>query len=257
MYGAVIGDLAGSIYEYEQLKKVHSINMNNVIENNAFYSDDTILTVAILDAILHNKDYDYYIKKYIQEYKDYKPNFSPYFDCSFSPSLIRWSESNINGKSHGNGAMMRISPVGYMFNSEKDVINNAIAATIPSHNSIEAIDSALIVSMIIFYLRNNKKLDEIYQKLNLKVDYTPWDKFNNTCEETISNCLYVLYNSNSFEDAIRKTLLIGGDTDTNCAIVGSMAEALHGIDDILIERANEKLPPKFVKILSKATANNK
>ena len=72
-----------------------------------------------------------------------------------------------------------------------------------------------------------------------------------TCEETIVNCLYVLYNSNSFENAIRKTLLMGGDTDTNCAIVGSMAEAMHGIDSELIEKVNEKIPQKFVKILSR------
>ena len=72
-----------------------------------------------------------------------------------------------------------------------------------------------------------------------------------TCEETIVNCLYVLYGSNSFEDAIRKTLLMGGDTDTNCAIVGSMAEAVYGINNETIEKVNEKIPQKFVKILSR------
>ena len=62
MYGAIVGDLAGSIYEFNQLKKIQSIKMNNLIEDNAFYSDDTILTIAILDAILNNKDYDYYLQ---------------------------------------------------------------------------------------------------------------------------------------------------------------------------------------------------
>ena len=65
MYGAIVGDLAGSIYEFKQLKEIQSIKMNNIIEKDAFYSDDTILTIAILDAILHNKDYDYYLRKYI------------------------------------------------------------------------------------------------------------------------------------------------------------------------------------------------
>ena len=60
MYGAIVGDLAGSIYEFDQLKKVHRVQMNNLIEDNAFYSDDTILTIGILDAILNNKDYDYF-----------------------------------------------------------------------------------------------------------------------------------------------------------------------------------------------------
>ena len=249
MYGAIIGDLAGSIYEYEQLKKVQSIKMNKLIEENAFFSDDTILTIAIKDAILHNKDYDYYIRKYIQEYKEYKPNFKPYFKYPFSQNLIKWSKSNSIGESRGNGAMMRISPVGYMFDKEEDVINNAEQATIPSHNSKEAIDCAKTIALIIFYLRKGIPLEEIYNKLNIKVNYKPFTKFNYTCEDTIDNCLFALYKSTGFEDAISKTLLMGGDTDTNCAIVGSMAEALYGIDNDLIEIVNEKLPESFVKIL--------
>ena len=251
MYGALIGDLAGSIYEYDQLRKVHSIQMNNLIEDNAFYSDDTILTIAILDAIVHDRNYDSYLRKYIHEYKEYKPNFSPYFKSSFSPNLIKWSESNISGTSHGNGAMMRISPVGYMFDSEKEVIENARLATIPSHNSKEAIDSATMVALIIYYSRKGLKKDEIFKMMNIDIKYIPFAKSNTTCEETLQNCLYALYNSNSFEDAISKTLLMGGDTDTNCAIVGSMSEALYGIGDELIEKVNEKIPKNFVKILSR------
>ena len=251
MYGAIVGDLAGSIYEFNQLKKIQSIKMNNLIEDNAFYSDDTILTIAILDAILNNKDYDYYLRKYIQEYQNYEPNFAPYFKTSFSPNLIKWSKTNSIGNSHGNGAMMRISPVGYMFDSEIDVIENARLATIPSHNSKESIDSATTVALIIYYFRQGYKKDEIFKMLNIDIEYIPFTKFNTTCEETIGNCLYALYNSNSFEDAIRKTLLMGGDTDTNCAIVGSMAEAMYGIDSELIEQVNEKIPENFVKILSR------
>ena len=97
--------------------------MNILIEDNAFYSDDTILIIAILDAILNNKDYDYYLRKYIQEYSDYRPDFTPYFSLSFSYNLIeKWSKSNIVGTSHGNGAMMRISPVGSMFDYEAEVM---------------------------------------------------------------------------------------------------------------------------------------
>lgn len=249
IYGAIIGDLAGSIYEYEQLKKVQSIKMNKLIEENAFFSDDTILTIAIKDAILHNKDYDYYIRRYIQEYENYKPNFKPYFKYPFSQNLIEWSKSDGIGKSRGNGAMMRISPVGYMFDKEEDVINNAEQATTPSHNSEEAIDCAKTIALIIFYLRKGIPLEQIYNKLNIKVKYKPFTYFNYTCEDTIDNCLFALYNSSSFEDAISKTLLMGGDTDTNCAIVGSMAEALYGIENDLKEIVNEKLPESLVKVL--------
>ena len=171
MYGAIVGDLAGSIYEFDQLKKVHRVQMNNLIEDNAFYSDDTILTIAILDAILNNKDYDYYLRKYIQEYSKYKPDFNPYFKTSFSPNLIKWSKSNVIGTSHGNGAMMRISPVGYMFDSEKEVIENARFATIPSHNSNEAIDSATMVALIIYYSRKGYTKDEILEGYLNTINY--------------------------------------------------------------------------------------
>ena len=251
MYGAIIGDLAGSIYEFDQVKKIKSIEMNNIIEENAFYSDDTILTIAILDAIVNKKDYGLVLRDYIKKYKNYLPKFEPYFNTMFSPNLIKWSESNIVGISHGNGAMMRISPVGYLFDTEEDVIKNARLATIFSHNSKEAIDAATVIALIIFYLRKGSNKEEVFKKLNLKIEYKPFFKFNYACEDTISNCLYALYNSISFEDAIRETLLMGGDTDTNCAIVGSMAEALYGVDEYLIDKVNEIIPKEFVKLLNK------
>ena len=79
MYGAIIGDLAGSIYEYDQTKQIKNITIDKIISDNSFYSDDTILTIAILDAIQNNKDYNKYLRDYIKRYKDYKPKFSPYF----------------------------------------------------------------------------------------------------------------------------------------------------------------------------------
>ena len=251
MYGAIIGDLAGSIYEYEQVKQIKSIKTNNIIDDRAFYSDDTILTIAILEAILNDKNYDFYLRKYIDKYKNYKPNIKPYFDKIFSPNLIKWSGKNEEGISHGNGAMMRISPVGYLFDSEEEVIENVIKATKPSHNSKEAIESASKIALIIYYLRKGFNKDEVFNKLDIDIKYKPFNKFNVTCEETIDNCLYAFYSSNSFEDSIKKTLIMGGDTDTNCAIVGSLSEALYGINNELIERVNEKLPIEFVKILKK------
>lgn len=252
MYGAIYGDLVGSIYEFSQLKEIKGVNPAELIVEESFFSDDTILTIAILDAIIHDKNYDMYLRKYIEEYKDYKPNFKPCFKISFSPNLIEWSTKNNIGTSHGNGAMMRISPVGFMFDNEEDIIKNVTLATIPSHNSKEAIESAKVVALIIFYLRKGYSKREIFNRMNLSIKYKTFSKFNLTCEDTIGNCLYAFYNSDSFEDAIRSTLLMGGDTDTNCAIVGGMAEALYGMDNSLIERVNKKLPEKFVEVLNEA-----
>ena len=87
--------------------------------------------------------------------------------------------------------------------------------------------------------------------MNLKVKYSPFEKFNMTCHETIGNCLYALYESDSFEDAIRKSLSMGGDTDTNSCIVGSMAEALYGMTEKQKEEAKENLPKEYIKILKR------
>jgi len=250
MYGAIIGDLAGSIYEYNQVKKVTPITIKELIPNNAFYSDDTILTIAILDCILNNGNYEEYLKKYITEYKNYHPKFKPYFKTTFSPGTTNWGISNNSiGISAGNGAMMRISPVGYLFDKEIDIIENVKLATIPSHNSQEAIDCATLVALIIFYARKGLTKEEIISKLNIKYEYKPFTKFNTTCSKTIENCLYALFTTNSYKDAIRKVISYGGDTDTNACITGSMAEALYGLDNNLINEANKYIHKSFVKKL--------
>lgn len=200
------------------------------------------MTIAILDVIQNNREYDKYIKEYIKKYSRYIPNFS----SSFSPELLKWAENEKEGKSCGNGAMMRISPVGYLLNIEKEIIKNAREATIPSHDCEEAIDGATIALMI-YYFRNGLTKEEIYKKLNLEVKYEPFKKFDTTCHETLKNCLYVIYNSKSFEDAMRLTLMMGWDTDTNCAIVGSVAEAMYGINQILKSKAEKSYPKNLLK----------
>ena len=251
MLGAIYGDKAGSIYEYNQTKKITPIYPDKLITNDSFYSDDTIETISLIDAITSNKDYEDTLREYILKNKNYKPNYTPYFEKPFSPNTMKWAKGIGNSNSTGNGAMMRISPVGYLFNTEEDVIKNTKEATVPSHNSKEAIKSATTIALIIYYFRQGLTKEEVFRKLNLKVKYKPFEKFNMTCHETLDNCLYALYKSNSFEDAIRKTLSMGGDTDTNACIVGSMAEALYGMTEIQKKEAQENLPKEYVKILKR------
>lgn len=251
MLGAIYGDKAGSIYEFEQLKKVRGITTSDLIKEESFFSDDTILTISIMDSILNNKDYEKNLRKYILDFLDYKPNFEPYFKHPFSPHTIKWACGTGKSNSAGNGALMRISPVGYLFDTIDDVQENAYLATIPSHNSEEAIDGAMKLASLIFYFRNGIEKEKAFKMLNLSPIYKPFEKFNVTTSETLGNCLYALYNSNSFEDAIRKTLLMGGDTDTNAAIVGSMAEALYGMSEKEKYDAMDKLPGDFVRVLKK------
>ena len=146
MLGAIIGDLAGSIYEFDQLTQHSKVKIKSIIEDNSFFSDDTILTVAIADAIINNKTYETTLKEYAIKYGNKIPQNTPYFKTMFSPGFTEWAKGNYQGQSSGNGAMMRVSPVGYLFNTEEDVIKNSYLATSPSHNSKDAINASITVS---------------------------------------------------------------------------------------------------------------
>lgn len=251
MLGAIIGDLAGSIYEFGQIKKVTPIKVKNIIENDSFISDDTILTIAIADAIIYNESYERKLKEYAVQYEDRVPQDRPYFKKMFSPTFLEWTKSNTQGKSCGNGAMMRVSPVGYLFDTEEEVIKNAYLATIPSHNSVEAIKYSQLVALIILYARQGVSKEDIIKRLNLEIKEPNIQKFNYTCADTIDVCLYSLFHSKSFEESIRLAISFGGDTDTNACIVGAMAEAMFGIDERLKEQALSYLPDEFVDLLKK------
>lgn len=249
MLGAIVGDEAGSIYEFDQLKKVKAVKMKKLIEDNAFFSDDTILTCAVADAILNGGDYCSKIKEYTIKYENYKPEFSPYFKTPFSPNFIAWTKSSENGTSAGNGAMMRISPVGWLFETEEEVKENAKMATMVSHNCEESINSAIIVALIIFYARKGLSKQEIVEKLNLKIVKPKIEKFNYLCSDTLPVCLYSVFETNNFEDCIKMALSFGGDTDTNACIAGSMAEALYGIDENVKKQAKQKLPLDLLSVV--------
>ena len=174
MWGAIIGDLAGSTYEYEQYKKVSPIQVQDLITEDSFYTDDTILTVAIYDAIRNGGNYEESLRAYGKRHLDYVPKTKceKHFSSVFGGRFIKWLNGECANDSIGNGAMMRISGVGNLFNTEEEVVKNAMLATKPSHNSIEAIDCARTVALVIFYSRMGYSKKEIREKLDLRsVDY--------------------------------------------------------------------------------------
>ena len=255
MWGAIIGDLAGSTYEYSQHQKTTPIVVDELITEDSFFTDDTILTIAIYNAIRGNRDYENSLKEYGIRYLNYVPETScgERFHSVFGGRFEKWLKGEADDKSIGNGAMMRISGIGKMFITEEEVVKNAMLATIPSHNTLEAIDCARTVALVIFYARMGYKKEEIKKAIGIEsVEYKPFESFNKTCYETLNNCLYAFFESVNFEDALRKVLSYGGDTDTNGAIVGAMAEAFYGIPEHLITKARKKLPIYLAYVLDEA-----
>lgn len=252
MLGAIYGDKAGSIYEYEQVEEVHPIEPSTLITKDSFYTDDTILTMAIMDSILNNTSYEENIRKYILDNIDYKPDIQPYFKHPFSPNMINWAKGTKLGNSKGNGALMRISPVAHLFSSLGEVSINSQLATIPTHNTTEALEYAKKLAMMIFLFKKGYPVDEVFDMLKIEPVYKPFEKFNVTCSETFNNCMYAVKESRTFTGAIRRILSMGGDTDTNCAIVGSVAEPLFGMKDKQKDDAAKNLPNSYKKLLRKA-----
>ena len=216
MYGGIYGDLVGSIYEYGENKShnkdlmIKASREKELLKPESFYSDDTILIIAIADAILHGDDFDTYLRRYIRDNSGTlnKPN---YFKYMFSPNTIKWANGEALGNSLGNGAIMRISPVATMGNSFIKVTHDTIAATTPSHNTQSAIKAALCISNMIFYAKNGASKECIKEVVDkyFKYDYD-FDldilrnkmRFNYTCDDTMPLVLYSLFNSDSLDSAI-------------------------------------------------------
>lgn len=250
MLGAIIGDFAGSIYEFGQIKTIKPIKMQSIFPQNAFFSDDTILTCAVADAILREKPYEEKLKEYVQNFSDYHPSFKPYFKNTFSSNFIAWARGENNGTSSGNGAMMRVSPVGFWFETQEEVVDNVVKLTKCSHDSEDAIACAKIVALVIFFARKGFTKNEIRSKLGLKIKKHKIEKFNFLSRETLDICLYSFFKSSSFEDCIKIALSFGGDTDTNACISASMAEAFYGIDENLKKQAKAMLPKELLAIVN-------
>lgn len=268
MYGAIIGDIVGSIYEYDEFnnsekgiinleKRLEILSKKELIEEECFYSDDTILTIAILDSIINGLAYGDKLKEYGLKYGTEKLNKPNYFEYMFSNNFTKWCKGEKEGNSIGNGCMMRVAPIGFLFNSLEEVEKNAKLATIPSHNNEKSIRAAQIISSVIYLARTGTSKIEIIEflknKYDIKIDCNLEELqktylFDVTCN-VLEICLYILFSSNDYESAIRNAISIGGDTDTIACIVGGMAEALYGVPQYLVELAKSKLPSMFNELL--------
>lgn len=252
MLGAIIGDVSGSYYEVLEIKAKYkdkkprdyserikvldkSIELFN---SSCSCTDDSILTCAIYDAIKNGDcDYEQYLKKY--GLKEMNLGLDQYGRSRFGPGFIKWLQGDYQGDSYGNGASMRVSAVGYMFDNLEDVKRNAKFATIPSHNNEEAIIGAEAVAVSIFLLRTGYSKEDVVKYVNENYYLLDFDLedlqrnyiFSSRTSDSVPQALYVFSVSNDFEDAIRKAISIGGDSDTIACIVGSLAEACYGIPD--------------------------
>lgn len=274
MYGAIIGDIVGSYYEVLEIKnknrsyedRIKIMDRNVPLFNeNCSCTDDSILTTAIADAILNGESYE----KKLREYGLRKINLGKdiYGRSRFGKGFVEWLKNDYMGESFGNGSAMRISPIGYLFNSIDEIKSESLNATIPSHNHIESIKSSEAVAVSIYLLRrgmDKDSLKEYIEKHYFSLEYDLDDlrknyKFTSRAIDSVPQAIFCFLNSNDFEEAIRLSISIGGDSDTIACITGALAESYYGIDEEIIECAKTYIKDYMKDVIDKfySTINNK
>lgn len=252
MLGAVIGDVVGSRYEFNNIKTKDF----ELFGKGCYATDDTVMTCAVAEVLINKKqnDKDYIIdtlKKWGKKYP--QAGYGGHFGC--------WVLGNEREpyNSYGNGAAMRVSAVGWIAESEEEVKDLSRRVTEVTHNHPEGIKGAEVVAMCIYYAKQGKDkafIKEYVEKYyNLDFDYDNLRKTyihaEEICQNTVPQAIFCFLISDSFEDCLRTTISIGGDCDTTAAISCAIAEAYYGGCGSCEKEVLDYLTPDMKNILKK------
>ena len=256
MIGAIIGDIAGSIYEFNNIKTTDF----PIISDDCFFTDDTVMTVAVAEALLKgNRDEEKTEKEMVKAFRKYGKSYP---DAGYGLRFGEWIASSDPKpyNSFGNGSAMRVSPVAWYFHSLEKVEKFAEISAKVTHDHEEGIKGAKATAAAIFLARNGRPKDYIKRYIELKYRYDfskslneirPDYSFDETCQGTVPVALQVFFEAESFEDTLRKAISMGGDSDTLAAIACSVAEGFYPVPAEIKERALSKLDKKLLSMLKK------
>lgn len=239
MIGAIAGDIIGSVYENFHTKRKDFALFTRI----STFTDDSVLTIAVADAILTERDYGRAIKSYARRHplRGYGPRF------------LRWmvTPGNKPYNSFGNGSAMRVSPVAHAFDSEDQVLEEARRTAECTHNHPEGIKGAQATALAIFRARIGQDKETIRKAVQDCYGYDlsrtidairPGYHTDITCQGSVPEAIIAFLDSTSFEDAVRNAVSLGGDADTQACIAGSIAEAYYKtIPDAILEQIHRRL----------------
>jgi len=247
MFGAIVGDVLGSSLEFEERKFEHIDEIDLFNEENHF-TDDTVLTLAVADWLLHDIDQYYYDdeklkealgKRFVKWTQKYRMK-----ELAYGTSYIQWFfraeliEEYNPYQSYGNGSAMRVSPVGWYFDSIEKTLRFAKISADVTHNHPEGQKGAMCIAAAVFLARMKHSKSQIkeylirafgYQELLFPLEaLRSVHKRECTCQNTVPHSVACFLDSDDFESAVRWAISFGGDTDTMAAMAGSIAEAYYG-----------------------------
>jgi ADP-ribosylglycohydrolase len=257
MFGAVIGDICGSIYEFDN-HKTNKPETIDLLDPACTYTDDSVLTCAVAEAAFGDGDYKGAILKWARRYprESYGHGFRSWFS----------GENQEPYNSYGNGSAMRVSPIGWAFPTLEKTLSEAGRSAECTHNHPEGIKGAQAAAAAIFLARNGKTKNEIKTFIESEFGYNldrtldeirPAYQFDESCQGTVPEAIIAFLESRDFTHAIQCAISIGGDSDTLAAITGGIAEAFYAntpktrLPQELVDFAHNKLPPDLSAILDK------
>jgi len=252
LYGSLAGDIIGSRFERHNIK----IKQFELFATKSHITDDSVMTIATADAIINNIPYG----------TSYHMWGNRYPRAGYGFSFRRWltSSSPTPYNSWGNGAAMRVSPIGFVANEMNDVLNMAKLSAEVTHNHPEGIKGAQATAGAIFLARANTEKSNIKKEIEEKFGYDlsskklenirPFYEFDVSCQGTLPVALLAFLESNNYEDAIRNAISIGGDSDTIATITGGIALAYYKeIPAYIVHEIEQRLPPDIFDVCQKFT----
>lgn len=247
--GAVCGDIIGSWFEFSSTKRIDF----EMFTNPCGFTDDTVCTIGIADALVHDGPFDKWLRIWCRKYSraGYGGMFRSWF---FSDSMGPYN-------SWGNGSAMRVSPVGAIANSFEEARSLARESAEITHSHPEGIKGAQAVATSIYYALTGKSKDEIKAMVESEFGYNlsrryseiqPRYSFDVSCQGSVPEAIICFLESTDYENAVRKAVALGGDADTQAAITGGIAAAFYGhIPDDILQQCNARLRDDMKEVIRK------
>lgn len=262
MYGAILGDIIGSPYEFDQGDKTKDFPLFSA---ESTYTDDSVMTLAVADAFLSlppNADDVDVRRQLIQSMRRFGRAFP---HAGYGGMFRRWLRSRFPEPygSYGNGSAMRVSSAAWLFDDLETVRRMARLSAEVTHNHPEGIKGAEATACAIFFARTGYTKEEIKDYIQTLFDYDlsrtcdeirPTYHHLESCQETVPEAITAFLEGESFEDVIRTAVSLGGDCDTLTCIAGSIAEGFYGVPEDLKQQCRQRLPGELLAVLQRFDA---
>ena len=265
MLGAITGDIIGSRFEFNSIKSTDF----DLFGRGCRYTDDSAMTMAVAEWLLDDPTHSHEIlEQKMVKYGELDTNAGyggKFFDWLFYPAKL-WPDGKRRPyNSWGNGSAMRVSAVGWIFDTLEETEHVAEISASITHNHPEGIKGAQATASAVFMARNGASKEEIKEYISEKFEYDldrtieqirPSYKFEVSCQKSVPEAIIAFLDSTDYETAIRLAISLGGDADTQACIAGGIAEAFYGIPDDLVSDMLLHLLPIFKDNILRMAVNS-